>query len=77
MVNIKKLKEELDKRIIEEDGYLYWYWLRFTLWLDDRAVVQFLKDVWWWITDGKAYWGDAVACDRKLCRHCGKKPFGK
>ena len=44
-------------------------------WISDHTML--IQDVWWWMTDGVAYWDDVVACDRKLCAHCGNKPFNK
>ena len=38
-------------------------------------LVEFIKDLWWWVTDRKPLWDDAVECERKLCRHCGNYPL--
>ena len=43
--------------------------------IEDSYPVQLYYDLRWWLFDGKAYWDDAVKCDRKLCRYCGNKPW--
>ena len=40
-------------------------------------LTDFIKDLWWWVTDRKPLWEDAEPCDRKLCRYCGNYPFKK
>lgn len=52
-----------------------WHWYGFTGWISDHTML--IQDVWWWMTDGKAKWGDAAKCDKKLCMMCGNKLFGK
>lgn len=58
---------------MKKDMGLMWYWYSFTGWVSDHTI--FIQDLWWWLTDGKAYWSDAVPCERKLCSYCGNKPF--
>jgi len=76
------MKNKMDKQDFQiyitnakKDMGWKWYWYGFTGWISDHTML--IQDVWWWMTDGVAYWDDVVACDRKLCAHCGNKPFGK
>jgi hypothetical protein len=76
------MKNKMDKQDFQtyitnakKDMGWKWYWYGFTGWISDHTIL--IQDVWWWMTDGVAYWDDVVACDRKLCAHCGNKPFNK
>jgi len=78
-MKISEMKKKLEAQIIVKHGqfrgrFILMKW-RLQDWFDDLIIVGFVRDMIWWIFDGKLYWDDVADCGRKLCRYCGKKPF--